>query len=101
MEVSDRQSIQLASLAVDVSESMHSVEPPSLSTSSVVTSVSEQQISRLQRKKEKQAEKIQRLTLRLAETRRELDAIQSSKSWKLTSPLRWIQNRALKSLNKD
>ena len=101
MAVGDRQAIQLASLAVDLSESMHSVELTPLSPSSVSTSVSDQQITRLQRKKEKQAEKIQRLTLRLAETQRELDEIQNSKSWKVVAPLRWVRNRVLKSLRKD
>jgi hypothetical protein len=99
--VSNRQALQLASLPLDLSNPTPPVfEPAPLPSSSVETDLSSQQIIQLQRKKDHQAGRIQKLTLRLAEAHRELNAIQSSKSWKITAPLRWIRNRTLKSLKK-
>lgn len=102
MAVGDRQALQIASLPRNLSDQTPAVfepEPPPISP--VETTLSPQKIIQLQRKKDHQAGKIQRLTLRLAETRRELVAIQSSKSWQITAPLRWIQNRALRVLSKN
>jgi len=101
MDVGDRQAFQIASLPPNLSDQTPAVfEPSPPPISPVETTLSPQKIIQLQRKKDHQAGKIQRLTLRLAETRRELVAIQSSKSWQITAPLRWIQNRALRVLSK-
>jgi hypothetical protein len=93
---SDRQALQIASLPFDLSNPT----PTALPLSSVEATLSPQQIIQLQKKKEHQASRIQKLTSRLAAAHSELNAIQSSKSWKITAPLRWIQNRTLKALKK-
>jgi SAM-dependent methyltransferase len=96
--VSDRQALQLASLPVDLEDSAPTTVQLSPALPPMIEPLlSPQQIIQLQRKKERQAIKIQRLTLRLAETRQQLSDLQNSQSWKLTAPLRWLRNRALKS----
>jgi len=106
MDVGDRQALQLASLPLNLSDQTSSdqtsaVEPELPSIPSAETTLSHQKITQLQSKKDRQASKIQRLTLRLAETHRELVETQSSKSWQITAPLRWIKDRALRVLSKN
>jgi predicted SAM-dependent methyltransferase len=73
--VDDRQKLQLASL-------------PNIASSSSPSST-----QAIRSEKEKQKEQINKLTLQLAATQQELDALQSSQSWKITAPLRWLRNQ--------
>lgn len=63
----------------------------------------EQQLHSLKEKSKKvdglQSE-VKRLNKRIAELEKKYDAIRSSKSWKLTKPLRWIANKARNLIKK-
>lgn len=63
----------------------------------------EQQLHSLKAKSKKvdglQSE-VKRLNKRIAELEKKYDAIRSSKSWKLTKPLRWIANKARNLIKK-
>jgi hypothetical protein len=98
MTVSDRQALQLASLPVFIVDPAPTAPAP---TPTHESPSSAQKIIQLQRKKQRQSAKIQRLTLRLAETRQQLSDLQNSQSWKMTAPLRWLRDRASKSSPQD
>ncbi len=97
MSVSDRQSLQLASLP---SHFEATDSPPLIPLPSCETHLTPQQIQKLQRKTDNQANKIQRLTLRLEEAQQQINTLQNSRSWKITAPLRWIQQQAFKPQHK-
>ncbi len=94
MDVGDRQALQLASLPIILSDPTPAVaQLAPLPISSVEATLSPQQIIQIQKRNNNQVGKIQRLTLRLEEAHRKIDALENSKAWKMTAPLRWLRSK--------
>jgi hypothetical protein len=97
----DRQALQLTSLPIVLPPEPPTATLPLLETAPLETTLLSQHIKQLQQKKARQAGKIQRLSLQLAAAQKQLEDLHHSKSWKITAPLRWLQQRTLKSLRKS